>query len=117
MAYQIVDDILDITSTDKELGKPAGNDLLNGHLTLPILFLKEDRTFRPYMTRAFEGTLTEMERMEMLTYIRNTDAIEKSLTVSDLYLQKALDEIAELPDNDAKKAFGQIASFIGKRKY
>ena len=117
MAYQIVDDILDITSTDKELGKPAGSDLLNGHLTLPILFLKEDQTFRPYMTRAFDGTLTEVERMEMLTYIRNTDAIEKAQTVSDLYLQKALDEIAELPDNDAKKAFVQIASFIGKRKY
>ena len=62
MAYQIVDDILDITSTDKELGKPAGSDLLNGHLTLPILYIKDDRMFQPYMERAFDGTLTEVER-------------------------------------------------------
>ena len=47
--YQIVDDIFDITSTDEELGKPAGNDLLNGHLTLPILFIKDDPVFQPYM--------------------------------------------------------------------
>ena len=33
---------------------------------------------------------------------------EKAQTVSDLYLQKALDEIAELPDNDAKKAFSRL---------
>ena len=43
MAFQIIDDILDITSTDEELGKPAGSDLLNGHLTLPILYIKDDR--------------------------------------------------------------------------
>ena len=47
MAFQIVDDILDITSTDEELGKPAGSDLLNGHLTLPILYIKDDPDFRP----------------------------------------------------------------------
>lgn len=117
MAYQIVDDILDITSTDKELGKPAGSDLLNGHLTLPVLFIKEDPLFRPFMLRAFEGTLSETERVEMLTYIRKTGAIEKAQAVSDLYLKKALSEIASLPENDAKKALMQIAAFIGKRKY
>ena len=46
MAFQIIDDILDITSTDEELGKPAGSDLLNGHLTLPILYIKDDPTFQ-----------------------------------------------------------------------
>ena len=53
MAFQIVDDILDITSTDEELGKPAGSDLLNGHLTLPILYIKDDETFQPYMEQCF----------------------------------------------------------------
>ncbi len=41
MSYQIIDDILDFTSTDKQLGKPAGSDLLQGNITLPILLLKD----------------------------------------------------------------------------
>lgn len=117
MAFQIVDDILDITSTDEQLGKPAGSDLLNGHLTLPILYIKDDPVFQPYMERSFNGTLTESERDEMLSYIRGTDAIEKAQKVSDLYLQKALRELDTLPKGDSKKAFVQIAEFIGKRKY
>lgn len=117
MAFQIVDDILDITSTDKKLGKPAGSDLLNGHLTLPILYIKDDAAFRPFMEHAFDGTLTESERDDMLAYIRRSGAIEKAQAVSDIYLQKALDEISTLPDGDAKKAFMQIAAFISKRKY
>ncbi|MEK5039259.1 polyprenyl synthetase family protein [Sporosarcina sp. FSL K6-3457] len=117
MAFQIVDDILDITSTDKQLGKPAGSDLLNGHLTLPILYIKDDPVFRPYMERSFDGTLTECERDEMLAYIRGTGAIEQAQQVSDLYLQKALNELNTLPKGDAKRAFVQIAEFIGKRKY
>ncbi len=38
MSYQIIDDILDFTGTEKELGKPAGGDLLQGNITLPVLF-------------------------------------------------------------------------------
>ena len=117
MAFQIVDDILDIVSTDEKLGKPAGSDLLNGHLTLPILHIKEDPEFVPYMKKAFEGTLTEVEREEMLTYIRQSGAIEKSQALSDRYLEKARKEIAHLPNNKAKKALEQIAAFIGERKY
>ena len=62
----------------KNLGKPAGSDLLNGHLTLPILYIKDDETFHPFMERSFDGTLTETERDDMLLYIRNSGAIEKA---------------------------------------
>ena len=117
MAFQIVDDILDITSTDEKLGKPAGSDLMNGHLTLPVLFIKDDVELQPYLTSAFDGTLTEASRSAMLKYIRKTDAISKAQQVSDLYLQKALQEISSLPNGDAKRAFKQIAAFIGKRNY
>ncbi len=117
MAFQIVDDILDIVSTDEKLGKPAGSDLLNGHLTLPILHIKDDPQFVPYMKKAFAHTLSETERQEMLQYIRQSGAIEKSQALSDRYLEKALEEISHLPNNKAKKAFHQIAEFIGERKY
>ena len=117
MSFQIIDDILDITSTDRELGKPAGSDLLNGHITLPILYIKDQPAFSPYLKRAFEGTLTELEREDMLTFIRQSDAIQKATDVSDLYLKKALHEISDLPNLPAKKALKRIAEFIGERNY
>ncbi|WP_438318434.1 polyprenyl synthetase family protein [Sporosarcina sp. FA9] len=117
MSYQIIDDILDITSTDEELGKPAGSDLLNGHLTLPVLYIKDDMEFRPFMERSFDKTLSQSDREKMLTYIRKSGAIEKAQAVSDKYLQKALKEIKGLPNSDARKAFFQIARFIGKRDF
>ena len=117
MSFQIIDDILDITSTDEELGKPAGSDLLNGHLTLPVLYIKNDIAFRPFMEKSFDGTLSDDEREEMLTYIRSSGAIEKAQAVSTLYLQKALTELDGLPESEAKKAFFQIAKFIDKRDF
>lgn len=117
MSFQITDDLLDFTSTDEKLGKPAGSDLLNGHITLPALYLKEDPTFQLYMKRAFDGTLTEQERRDMLSYVRASGALEKAEAVSELYLEKARRELAALPDEKAKKAFMQIADFIGHRNY
>ncbi len=47
MSFQIVDDILDFTSTEKKLGKPVGSDLMNGHITLPVLLeMKKDTSFK-----------------------------------------------------------------------
>lgn len=117
MSFQITDDILDFTSTDKKLGKPAGSDLLNGHLTLPALYLKDEPEFKAYMEQAFNGQLTEQERLQMLKYVRTSDAIEKATKVSDMYLEKAKSELQTLPDGKAKKAFMQIANFIGRRNY
>ena len=117
MAFQIVDDILDLTSSDKQLGKPAGSDLMNGHLTLPILYIRNEPEFQPYLTKAFAGTLSEKERTAMLRYIRKSGAIEKAQEVSDLYLKKATSEIQSLPDSEAKKAFEQVAEFLAKRTY
>ena len=53
MAFQLVDDILDFTSTEKILGKPAGNDLREGKVTLPMIYalerlrLKSARRLKP----------------------------------------------------------------------
>ncbi|MET1014575.1 MAG: heptaprenyl diphosphate synthase component II [Paenisporosarcina sp.] len=117
MSFQIIDDILDFTSTDKELGKPAGSDLLQGNITLPILFLKDDPAFRKDFERAMSGDLTEDERLELVKRVRQSDAINKAKQISDRYLQKAMKEIDALPDQPAKKTLRKISLFMGKRKF
>ena len=117
MSFQIVDDILDFTATDKELGKPAGSDLMQGNLTLPILLLRNDPTIKPYIDKAVVGQLTEYERKEMLKLVRKSSAIQEAARISDKYLRKALQEVESLPNHPMKKKLRDIALFIGKRKF
>ncbi|WP_042477978.1 heptaprenyl diphosphate synthase component II [Bacillus ndiopicus] len=117
MSFQIIDDILDFTATDKELGKPAGSDLLQGNITLPMLLLKDDAPMQPYLEKIIAGTLTEEERMKMLQYVRHSDAIKQATAISDKYLQKALKEVEALPKHPMKKKLRDVALFIGKRKF
>ncbi|MFJ7951349.1 heptaprenyl diphosphate synthase component II [Lysinibacillus sp. NPDC096418] len=117
MSFQIIDDILDIVATDKELGKPAGSDLLQGNITLPILLLKDDPQMQPYLTKVLAGKLTEPERQEMLKYVRKSDAIKQANIMSDKYLKKALKEIDALPKHPVKKKLRDIALVMGKRKF
>lgn len=116
MSFQITDDVLDFTGTEKELGKPAGGDLLQGNITLPVLYAMEDEQIRTRI-KAVHENMDRQELDEILKLIQQSGAIEKSLNISDRYLDKALAILGELPPNKAKKSLQDIAKFIGKRKY
>lgn len=116
MSYQIIDDILDFTATEKELGKPAGGDLLQGNITLPVLFALEDEALRSEICKVNEKT-TRMEMDHIISMIKQSDCLERSIAVSDHYLNKALDICEGLPQNKAKRALRDIAKYIGKRKF
>lgn len=117
MSFQIIDDILDFTATDKQLGKPAGGDLMQGNITLPILLMKEDSTLAPFLQKVAISELTELERQEMLAFVRKSDAIKEATRISNMYLQKALKEVAALPNHPMKKKLRDIALYMGKRKF
>ncbi|MBY0122587.1 heptaprenyl diphosphate synthase component II [Bacillus sp. S/N-304-OC-R1] len=116
MSYQIIDDVLDFTGTEKELGKPAGDDLHQGNITLPVLFAMEDEEIRKEIIKVRETTeLSEIKKITSL--IKDSGAIERSLQVSDLYLTKALDILKDLPQHRAKKTLMDIAKVIGRRSF
>lgn len=117
MSYQIIDDILDFTSTSKELGKPAGNDLLQGNVTLPVLYAMKEKSFHTIIRKKFENpeTVTEAEMKEILNELKKTNAIDQSYKLSDLYLQKALKALDGLRDHTAKEKLKDIAKLIGRR--
>ncbi|WP_391208966.1 heptaprenyl diphosphate synthase component II [Psychrobacillus sp. L4] len=117
MSFQIIDDILDITSTDEQLGKPAGSDLLQGNITLPVLYVKNEPAIAPLLKEMLDGSISENNKQQLLTEIRNSDAINHAKQVSNMYLQKALNEVKQLPTNSAKKSLQNIALFMSKRKF
>ncbi len=116
MSFQIIDDVLDFTSTEKELGKPTGGDLLQGNITLPVLYAMENPLIKQEIIKVQENTSrTEIDKI--ITMIKNSDAIERSLVISDRYLNKALAILDSLPPSKSKKVLREIAMYIGKRKF
>lgn len=116
MSYQITDDILDFTSTEEKLGKPAGSDLLQGNITAPALFAMKDFEIRRKIELVHEHmTPTDIE--EIITLIKKSGAIDQSVALSDLYLDKALAIVEELPAGRTQKTFRDLAKYIGRRKF
>lgn len=116
MSYQIIDDILDFVATEEQLGKPAGGDLLQGNITLPVLYAMEHKGLKEKIIEVNEHT-TRAEMEALIESIKETDAIERAFSVSEWYLQRALNVIKPLPKGQAKLALHGIAKYIGKRKY
>lgn len=115
MSFQIVDDILDFTSTEKKLGKPVGSDLMNGHLTLPVLFeMRKNETFKQQIQQLNSESDHETF-VKLIDQIRNSDVIAQSQAVSDKYLNKALHLIDELDNEDSKSLFKKLIKKVGKR--
>jgi heptaprenyl diphosphate synthase len=117
MSFQIIDDTLDFTSTDEELGKPAGNDFIQGNITLPILCARKDPEVYNLLKNSLGKELTDKERLRVVETIRNSPAIEEAKAISERYLKKALQELSYLPKSQANKTMRKIALFIGKRKF
>ncbi|GAA0347583.1 heptaprenyl diphosphate synthase component II [Bacillus carboniphilus] len=116
MAYQITDDILDFTGTEKQLGKPAGGDLLQGNITLPVLFARQNPEFRAKLEKVHEN-MDRNDLKEIIDDLQTSGAIQKSWEVSNQYLQKALKVLSTLPNNRANRTLKNIALYIGKRDY
>jgi heptaprenyl diphosphate synthase len=116
MSFQITDDILDFVATEEELGKPAGSDLLQGNITAPALFALDNAAYRIEIEKVHEK-MESADIQRIITLIKQSGAIERSVELSDHYLSKALAILEELPANKAKKTLRDIARFIGRRKY
>ncbi len=116
MAFQITDDILDFTGTEKELGKPAGGDLKQGNITLPALYARQDDSIRSELLKVGPDPAS-YDLEHVLSLIRSSGGIEYSREISDRYLSKAYEALQLLPDNRANQTLKKIAEFIGKRKY
>ncbi|AIY05751.1 heptaprenyl diphosphate synthase component II [Planococcus sp. PAMC 21323] len=117
MSFQIIDDILDFTSTDEELGKPAGSDFIQGNMTLPILCARKDPKLYTMLKDNLNRDLSDEERYKVVEAVRNSSGIEEAKAMSERYLQKALRELSFLPKGQGVKTMRKIAFFIGKRKF
>lgn len=116
MAFQIVDDVLDYTATEEQLGKPVGSDLRHGTITLPaLLYLRrvpDDEVVR--------GLLTHDETMEpraddAVRAIRESGAVEEAEARARAYAEAALRRLEGLPKDAYLTALMDLACYAVER--
>lgn len=116
MAFQIVDDILDFQGTEAAVGKPVGNDLLQGTLTLPALLLLERYPQDNPIKALSHDQDREASMRRAVEMIQNSSIIHDSYAVVHDYRDKAVAALHQLPDNRARQALLELASYVMERR-
>jgi len=119
IAFQIVDDVLDIRETSEKLGKPAGSDLRQGTVTLPMLhFLGNghDPATMALVRHAIVGEdVSEAEYESVIAQLRGSEALRESLDEAIRYVERAKAELAILPPSEAREMLLALADFAVER--
>lgn len=120
IAFQIVDDCLDFLSDEKTLGKPVGQDLKEGKVTLPLIYLRDygkiqDKEFLEAVVagRRFENSALE----ELSARVVSGGFAEMALLKAKEYAEKARNELKVFEDSKAKKLLEKLPHFILKRSF
>jgi geranylgeranyl pyrophosphate synthase len=115
MAFQIVDDILDFTGDEAEMGKPVGSDLMQGTLTLPSLLLLERHPADNPVHKYFEQPRKEL-LAEAVQAIRESDIPQESYEMARGFCAAALAALAALPEDPARQALHDLTDYVLERR-
>lgn len=116
LAFQIVDDVLDFQQDSRALGKPVGNDLRQGTVTLPALLYA--RRISPAsaeaetLLAAAEGHLTDERAMiGIIEAIRATGALDEAVALARGYVERAKSRIDIVPNPETRAFLTELADF------
>jgi len=119
LAFQIVDDVLDLTATEEVLGKPVASDLREGKATLAVIHSADHGTAadrsaiqRVLLDRSFEHVSRE-QIQEML--VRN-GSVEYAMAVADRYAEQSRLALTSVPDSEFKRALLWVPDFVVARE-
>ena len=100
MAFQIVDDILDVVASDEELGKPSGHDLVEGTYTLPVLRALAGPDGQP-LRDLLGKPLTDAERIAARELVRSNGAIPLAVDAARYHADRAVAALGDAASTEA----------------
>lgn len=119
IAFQLTDDALDYSATEKEFGKTIGQDLIEGKMTLPLIYALREASTRE-KAKALEILRNDDLRDEGFRFIM--DIVEKYKGVQQTkrlakgFANKAKDAISSLPENECKRSLDLLADYVAERR-
>ncbi len=100
MAFQMIDDVLDYTASEHNLGKPVFQDLADGKVTLPAILLLESNASGDLLTLVGEGKLSPAARAALSDRLAQHDIIARCLREADVYLSEAREILNSLRESE-----------------
>jgi octaprenyl-diphosphate synthase len=117
-AFQLIDDVLDFVADEESLGKPAGSDLREGKLTLPLILLVERGEPRHLeMVRAVlsDGDYTRVTRQELVAVLEAEGFLDRAREEARAYARRASACLRALAPSPYRDALDRIAHFTVER--
>jgi octaprenyl-diphosphate synthase len=120
ICFQMVDDLLDFTADEKVLGKPVNNDLREGKLTLPAIFLL--RRAGPVATQTVSAVLADrgferVSREDLLRLARDHGALDEARALAERYAEAARKDLAAFERSPFREALAVLPDFILARNF
>ncbi|HTD43428.1 MAG TPA: polyprenyl synthetase family protein [Bryobacteraceae bacterium] len=120
IAFQLVDDILDFTSREKILGKPVGNDLREGKVTLPLIYALETAEAEERKlveTVLADGNYDQVPFSKILHVLNRHRGVERAQERAESFTEKARAIIAEFPESPYQRALAAVTDLVTARDH
>jgi octaprenyl-diphosphate synthase len=113
-AFQLIDDLLDFTSTNDVLGKPSGADLLDGKVTLPLIYLMESDGSTVEVIRSIlrNGEYSEVSKQDLFSAISNSGALERARDLAHQYARNARSVLDGLADSPYRESLQALPAYV-----
>lgn len=117
IAFQLSDDILDLTADAAELGKAAGSDLLEGKLTLPLIeLLRREPSVKQKLERImFDGDYVALSRGEIQAMLKDLGIIGAIKARAEDYASAARKSLDVLPQSEYRSCLEDVLTFVTER--
>jgi octaprenyl-diphosphate synthase len=120
IAFQLIDDVLDFTSREKILGKPVGNDLREGKVTLPLIYALESaepEERRLVETVLADGNYDQVPFGKILQILHRHSGVERARERAQSFTEKARAIILEFPDSLYRRALRSVTDLVTDRDH
>jgi len=118
MAFQLTDDILDFTSRENILGKPVGNDLAEGKVTLPLIYALADADrdeIRAVETVMKDGNYARVPFSQILAILDRHKGVERARDRAQTFSSRAREIMAAFPDTPYRRALLTATDLVTNR--
>ena len=113
---QAIDDILDFSGDEEQIGKPVANDLRQGIATLPVMLFDQKEPKHPTILKAVRREkVSDEEILEIVELIRSSGCVDASVDEARRYAQQAQASLETLPDNPYRQAMHGLAEYTVTR--
>jgi geranylgeranyl pyrophosphate synthase len=123
IAFQIIDDVLDYTEDQSTIGKPAGNDLRQGMVTLPLIYalqISANSSLNGHQSKV-QAILSgenqnEKDILETVDWVTHNDNIERARETAYTYAEKARQNLLHFPASHDRNILDELIDFVVQRK-